>query len=229
MDGNETRYDEPEYTEPGYEMEELVPVVAKLSRKMCGMESSSITYEKAKQLMEAVLYCIREWKNTGEENPEKQNNMEKQPDVEKQQFPAGKKLPAEQAYQVGVQCVTEKVKRALGLYHEIMERFDSYGNTCLYDTMVKEIPEFFKWYDVRFCPQDTIITLDYPVGRDLSHYSGIDAIWEYLTDIREEQEFLRSMDRNTVLDILRDYCSDYEEIIENLRWIISRTLEIKSL
>ena len=41
-----------------YEMEELVPLVGKLEEKYTGHESTSITYEKAEQLMEAVIYCI---------------------------------------------------------------------------------------------------------------------------------------------------------------------------
>lgn len=46
-----------------YTMEELVPVVGKLAEKYTAYESTSITYEKAEQLMGAVLYCIvfRNW------------------------------------------------------------------------------------------------------------------------------------------------------------------------
>lgn len=43
-----------------YEMEELVPIVGKLAEKYTSHESTSITYEKAEQLMGAVLYCIHE-------------------------------------------------------------------------------------------------------------------------------------------------------------------------
>ena len=39
-----------------YEMEELLPIVATLAEKYTGGESSSISYEKAGQLMEAVMY-----------------------------------------------------------------------------------------------------------------------------------------------------------------------------
>ncbi len=45
-----------------YRMEELIPIVGRLAEKYTGFESSSITYEKAGQLMEAVLYCIHETK-----------------------------------------------------------------------------------------------------------------------------------------------------------------------
>ena len=43
-----------------YEMEELVPIVGRLARKYTSGDSTSISYEKAEQLMGAVLYCIRE-------------------------------------------------------------------------------------------------------------------------------------------------------------------------
>ncbi|MFT4006898.1 MAG: DUF6179 domain-containing protein, partial [Lacrimispora sp.] len=47
------------------EMEELIPVVAELADKYTGKESTSITYDKANQLMGAVLYCIQEYEIQG--------------------------------------------------------------------------------------------------------------------------------------------------------------------
>ena len=46
-----------------YDMNELLPVVARLTKRYTGIESSSVTYEKANQLMGAVIYCIREIEN----------------------------------------------------------------------------------------------------------------------------------------------------------------------
>ena len=43
-----------------YEMEELLPIVAELAEKYTSKESTSVSYEKANQLMEAVLYCIHQ-------------------------------------------------------------------------------------------------------------------------------------------------------------------------
>ena len=43
-----------------YEMEELIPLVKELCDRYTGKESTSVTYEAAQQLMEAVLYCIHE-------------------------------------------------------------------------------------------------------------------------------------------------------------------------
>ena len=44
-----------------YKTEELIPIVAKLAEKYTAKESTSITYEKAQQLMGAVIYCICEY------------------------------------------------------------------------------------------------------------------------------------------------------------------------
>ena len=43
-----------------YTMEELLPVVGKLTEKYTSLSSTSVTYETAQQLMGAVLYCLRE-------------------------------------------------------------------------------------------------------------------------------------------------------------------------
>ncbi|MGN0343093.1 MAG: DUF6179 domain-containing protein [Roseburia sp.] len=39
-------------------MEELIPIVGKLTEEFTANESSSVTYERARQFMEAVIYCI---------------------------------------------------------------------------------------------------------------------------------------------------------------------------
>ena len=188
-----------------YQPEELLPIVTKLAGKLTGGESTSITYEKMEQLMEAVIYCIRAWER------EQENEQTEE---------APKQLSLQEAYEKGCDCVLKKVKCSLALYNKIMTEFDAYGNQCLYDTMVKGMPEFFNWYDPKFAPQNTILTLDYPVTEDLREISGVDAIWEYLLCIREEQKYLGKLPRNYVIESLQSYCEDYEEMIENLRQIV---------
>ncbi len=85
-----------------YKMEELVPLVAELTEKYTGFESTSVTYEKAEQLMGAVLYCIRETECGQEEA-----------------LASEEKIPARRAYKLGYELVKQKVELALQLYHEI--------------------------------------------------------------------------------------------------------------
>ncbi|MGN1147209.1 MAG: DUF6179 domain-containing protein, partial [Lachnospiraceae bacterium] len=143
-----------------YSMEELVPIVAGLAEKLTGKESTSITYEKAEQLMEAVLYCIHEAE-----------------EAQQTAIISKGRVSAEEAYRIGYKKTAEKVKEAMELYNSFLPQFEAYGNLCLYDTVVKGIPEFFKWYDIRFEPQNEILTLDYPVLEDITQYEGIDKVY----------------------------------------------------
>ena len=187
-----------------YEMEELLPVVAKLTQRYTGYESTSVTYEKAEQLMEAVIYCIHE---TGLQDGRSTVSV-------------FGKIPAQKAYELGLERVKEKVKAALEWYNETLADFIWYGNRCLYDTWIRGIPEFFKWYDAEFDPQDTILTLDYPVLKDLSPYHGIDRIYEFIRCVHMEQSFLCLFPEEYVLDVLMQYDPGYQDMIDNICEIV---------
>lgn len=182
----------------GYQIEELLPIVAELAGKYNSYENTSMTYEKAQQLMEAVLYCIAETHAPGERAL---RNTE---------------LSAKEAYQTGLKIVENKVRGLRETFNELMQHFRSYGNRCLDDTVRGGIPEFLKWYDPKFCPQNTILTLDYPVLKDLSIRSGIDRIEAYVSCICLEQRFLALFPENYVRGVL-EACSPLgSEEIHNL-------------
>ena len=183
-------------------MEELLPVTARLAEQYTSYESTSVTYERAQQLMEAVLYCIHEAEQSG-------NGIV-----------TAEQKTAQYLYETGVSCVKRKTKEALELYNEISAEFNHYENHCLYDTFVEGLPEFFKWYDVKFCPQDTIITLDYPVLKDISGYTGIDKIYEFIRCIQMEQGFLSIFPEDFVLQVLFRYDKEYRELIDNICEIV---------
>lgn len=186
-----------------YEIEDLVPIVAKLAEGYTSKESTSITYERASQLMEAVLYCMQEGEKAGEFSL-----------VQKDA------LSLERMYVIGKRCVEEKTKETLKIYNDMMAHFSSYENQCLYDTIVKGLPEFFKWYDSKFAPQNTILTLDYPVLMDISEYTGIDKIYEYVLCIQLEQKFLSNFSSEYVKEILFKYDKQYKLLIDNICEIV---------
>lgn len=182
-----------------YNLKELLPLVAKLSEKYTGFESSSITYEKAQQFMEAVLYCIHEL--------ELQNPSAPAPAT---------KMPAEQAYERGFRLVLRKVQLALNLYNKMLPAFNCYNSQALSDTFVKGIPEFFKWYDPKFHPQDTILTLNYPVLKIKPDSSGIDRIYEYINCLCLEQNFLGNFPETYLENVLsRHHVPDFD-LTENI-------------
>ena len=186
-----------------YEMVELVPIVAKLAEGYTSKESTSITYDRAQQLMEAVLYCIHEGELSGQFSL-----MQKE------------EMSAEKMYAIGAKCVEEKTKETLTLYNGVMTFFSDYGNRCLNDTVVKGLPEFFKWYDCKYEPQNTILTLDYPVLTYIPEHTGIDKIYDYVLCIQQEQKFLNRFPSEYVTEILSQYNKQYKSIIENICEIV---------
>lgn len=190
-----------------YEMEELVPIVGKLAAQYTANESTSVTYEKAEQLMGAVLYCMNEADGSGD-------GLE---------ISAGR-ISAWRAYEMGAACVKRKVQEALDMYRALLPVFHDYGNVCLRHSFVEEISYFFKWYDVKFAPQDRIVTLDYPVLKDLSPYAGIDRIYEYIACIAREQEFLNAFPREFIVDTLCGYDNRYEDMVGNIYGIVAEAL-----
>ncbi len=231
-----------------YEMEELIPIVAELSERYTGYESTSVTYEKASQLMEAVIYCINEFERSAGEG---EGDLWADCETDRnRKLSAKEKISAKEAYQQGYQLVEAKVRAMKELYHNLLKYFRPYGNKALKDT-VGAIPEFLKWYDIRYEPQNTILTLDYPLLTDLSYsmrreadsrcgaydkddgifyrYTGIDAVYEYVKCISIEQRFLNRFPETYVKQVLRNYaeasCSggiplEDEEIFENICGIL---------
>lgn len=187
-----------------YRMEELIPITAELAVKYGGYENTSVSYERAQRLMEAVMYCIDEYEAYGK------NTL------------AGEKVSAKEAYAAGRKLVEEKVKNLTRIYNEMMPEFKDYGSQCLRDSVIKGIPEFLKYYDMKYCPQDTLLTLDYPVMTDISGLSGVDAVYEFIRCIGIEQRFLREFHPIYVGEVLSGLHVEFELLAENICSIVLR-------
>ena len=184
-----------------YSMEELIPIVAKLTEEFTAKESSSVTYERARQFMEAVIYCIGHAQNGDH-------------------AVAAGPLSATEAYEIGYAAVVEKVRKTIERYNELVKFFDHYGNQNYRDTVEKALSGFFLYYDAKFAPMDHIITMDYPVfGLDME-LEGIDRIRAYMDAIWEEQIYLRQFPREEVIDRLRSFHPHYEREYFNVREIV---------
>ena len=185
-----------------YQMEELLPIVSELAQKYAGYESTSITYEKAQLLMEAVLFCLNEYNSSATDSLVQRD------------------ISVKEQYNIGAKLLSEKVENIRKIFNEISFQFEDFGVKCLYDTVQKGIPQFLKWYDIKFCPQNTILTLDYPLLIDCSSLTGADAVYKYIWAIQTEQIFLGKFDRNYVMLVLEKYNSEYRDMIENICSIV---------
>ena len=184
-----------------YTLEELLPLVSNLTDLYTKKKSTSVSYEVANMLMEAVLYTIGHYGEGGT-------------------MPVSmEKIPAEEAYQTGYTNLMKKVRQTLIKAMALQENFDDYGNATLRETVQKGFPAFFRHYNYRFNPTDHIITMDYPVFSLDMEKDGIDMIADYIDAICEEQEYLSNFPREDVIHMLMLYNKYYATDIINIREI----------
>lgn len=195
-----------------YAMEELLPVVAELTEKYTSKESTSVTFETARKLMDAVIYCIREYEDLDRERS--RDSL----------LPAEGSVSAKEAYELGFILVVNKVKSVQQQYNGMILDFCGYGNENYEDTVKKGISGFFRKYDARFAPQETIITLDYPTMLSVREWRGIDTIERYLEYIVLEQKFLGALEDTYVYRVLAAYQQDYTKQFYNICLIILRSI-----
>ena len=186
-----------------YQMEELVPIVAELSEKYTSKESTSVSYETARQLMEAVMYFINEC-------------------MSGQTLVSSQRLSAAEAYRYGYEALIEKAKRTQAAYNEMILDFCGYGNRNYEETVQKAISGFFLYYDAQFAPQETIITMDYPTICPVTGKCGIDAIETYVKYISYEQKFMGAFQRQYIYEILERDQEDHKNGFENICRVILR-------
>lgn len=181
-----------------YQPEDLVDLVTWLAEKKYGHDSTSISYEAAESLMDAVMYCIRAYEHAAYGLEKKQN------------------ATTREAYRIGYHLVQKQVLQVKALYEQQLSSFQDYGVACLHDTVLKGIPAFLQRYDVRFYPQNTLLTLDYPILQDLSGKTGVNAVLPYMQAIVLEQQFLSRFSRAYVEEVLSAYHCQYTLLIENI-------------
>lgn len=175
------------------DMEQIMPIVAKLADKYTSKESSSVSYEVAAMLTEAVVYTVEECFDR--ENASEVGAKEKGESLIAQNFET-KNLSV--FYEKGKDIICRKVYEAKDLYEKIIESVQDYGCVNYRDTILKGFPAFFTKYDYKFRPQNHILSLDYPLLVQNEDLTGIDMILQYLKGIYIEAEFLKKFSATAV-------------------------------
>lgn len=183
-----------------YRPEELLPIVAELTAQYTSKESTSVPYAVAEQLMGAVIYCIEEYEKSQTYGLLSQEG-----------------LSAREAYAAGKKLVLEKVRQAKELYHALLPEFHDYGNRAYHETIIDGMPQFFLKYDFRFCPQEHLLTLDYPILMCFpANVCGIDLIYAYLHAISLEQEFLKQLPEEYITFLASSSPFEFAEAFINI-------------
>lgn len=191
--------------------EELLKIVAKRIKKYTSNESTSVTYQTARQLMLSVIYCIKDEPVSLTKN----TNMN-----QKYELIDLDQIKLEEAFYTGLRNKKEKTQKAKKLYGTILCAFDAYNVECYHETIMKGMKCFFERYDVEFDATNHILTLDYPLLFAATNLEGIDLIYEYLLRTYLEQKFLSGFERNEILALLRAYHNGYKDLIINVAGIV---------
>lgn len=185
-----------------YKMKDLIPMVSTLARQYTSKESSSVSEEKAKQFMEAVLFTMK---------------LTTYPDLQKENQTLKKKeLSAKEVYLLGGELLLNMFQKVQTKYYTCMESFESYGVICLEEVMKKGMPAFFQFYDLTYEPQNELLTLDYPILYNTHGKHGICVIDTYIKAIEIEQQFLQLFETQTIQEILKKINPFYEEAFLNI-------------
>jgi len=160
----------------------MIHLVEQLARKYTSGDSSSIRYETAQTLLEAVQYTIKlSFNYSSNDNSHLLNTSN-----------------IDTLYETGKQILQTLIKESLDNYLLLMENFDDYGISNYKNTVVEGLKAFFSVYDYQFQPQNHILTLDYPLLNDQHNYSGILRIKHYIEGIMLESEFLKYFPREFI-------------------------------
>lgn len=184
-----------------YDPEDLLPLVAELIDEYTSKDSTSVTYETAQMLMEAIVYTINQAMEELEESQ-----------VGAALFDQKSEMSVRTFYKKGKQVIQRKVLEAKAVYEKLMLLFDAYGCENYRDTIQKGIPEFFKHYDMKFEPQNHILTFDYPLFKENTQLSGIDKLLNYVNYACEETLFLSYFEKEGIQEVLRTTLSEYEAL-----------------
>lgn len=185
-----------------YSLEELFPIVCRLSEQYTQNDSSSVTFDTVNDLMNAVVYCINYLKTDNK--------------------PVPNDISAEQAYRLGYDLVVDRAKTLLEAYNKLSVCFEDYGVKCLLYTFQVQFQEFFLRYDPKFKPHEYIMLFDYPILSDISQLQGIEAFEMYFKCLCFEQAELARIGIDAVKEKMYGYHRDYSNLYENIYWIVFR-------
>ena len=189
-------------------LNEVMPIVAQLSRKYTGNDSTSVSYETAQQLMEAALFCIQ----AGEERARRTGEI------------AHGREDARSLYEAGVESIQQQAILCRMKYERILQGFRSYGVRALEENIRVQIPHFLTHYDILFRPQEHGISLDYPTLVPIDAMHGAGAVSAFLTGIALEKRFLRAFPEAYVLEALKFFSEGYEELPINVCSVVLRNI-----
>lgn len=181
---------------------DLYTLLAKQVNRYTSGDSTSVTIERAQQLLQSICYCISVYLKSAE-------------DVDLQ-LKALNEETIESMFNKGQNLIKACLKKSKGLLEDLQKNALSVDNYAYKDTIFKGIPDFFYRYDYRYETAETSGSIDYPLSKDDMDLSGIEYIAEYLEHITMENDFCNKFSHESIESLLMGYGEAYKEDLINI-------------
>lgn len=181
---------------------QLFNLLREVTLKYTSGDSSSVTVERANQLLANISYKIGLC-------------LKGQRGVEEAVFLL-KECPAAILYQKGEGIAKRRVVLARRLLDKTREIQMTTKNIAYHDTLGEGLQEFFYYYDYRFEANMSPGMVDYPLNMKHPELSGIEFVHEYLQGFYMENQFCMNFDTKVQENIFRGYDKGYDELLINL-------------
>lgn len=184
---------------------DLLQLLSKQVIRYTSGESSSVTTEKASQILGSIYYGIGIYL--------KSLYIDEQIELIKNE-----KL--DYLYQEGITLMKDKILIAKQLLDFVQKNAIHTKNQAYYDTIFNGLPLFFRDYDMKFAAQEDAGSIDYPLMKEIENVTGIEYILEYLVSLNFENSLLKYFKQDSVEKLLRGYNKNYKDLLINITELV---------
>lgn len=187
-------------------MNDLMILLADKYKKYTMNDHSSISVEKAQQLMDSILYCINGYLNSIDKN----SNM----------LTTKEYNNAITLYERGLEFEKRNLSCAKKLLNKIKLNSLKIDNLSYNDTIFSGLDLFFNKYDILYAAHETPGSIDYQLAIEINEVSGIEYILKYMNQLYIENSFCNNFISSEITALLRGYNTDYKDLLLNIFEIV---------
>jgi hypothetical protein len=185
---------------------ELMMILVDKYKKYTVNDHSSITVEKAQQLMNSILYCINGYLKS----------------LDKGLVSASEHYNALVLYERGLEHEKTNLSNAKKLLSYMKNNILNIDNVYYQDTILKGIDLFFRNYDVLYAAHETPGSIDYPLALPIYDLEGVEYILEYLNRLYIENNFCACFETDNIECLLKKFNDDYKDLPFNIFELVVR-------
>ena len=177
----------------------LWTLLGKVTQRYTMNDSSSVPIEVAEELLKSICFLL----NKSMEDSKSKIKLLKDEELE-------------EVWKNSWKGVEKDIAKSKDLLEKVINTSICIENIS-YDDTVLEIARGLKFYDYRFLAHEVPCSIDYQLSNPVSEkLQGIDFINEYLKRLLFENEFCNNFDKAKIIELLKSYCEDYQELLINI-------------